>query len=243
MNKVVTKFDPKNPPKHCTFLHEPLDIEIEGKKYPIYATTCIDPKINNADVYISLDQGAKLFDWEKPWINNKKKQQHLRYFIKDMTVPDDAIDFDKCLDYTLELLKNNKKVHVGCISGHGRTGLFLSALVHKTIGQDLLQKNISAIQYVRDNYCAKSVETLSQVLYLNANYDILIPKSEEKLFQKFKNMFKEETGYTYEDIIKLGGFMEIVDLIEDIEMFIYKEENEKLQQYYTKTYSSSPKKI
>lgn len=158
-----------------------------------------------------------------------------------MSVPDDAIDFDKCLDYTLDLLTNNKKVHVGCISGHGRTGLFLSALVHKTIGQELIEKNISAIEYVRDNYCAKSVETLSQVLYLNANYDIIIPKSEEKLFNKFKTMFEDETGYTYETIVKLGRFMDIVDIIEDIEMFIYQEENKKLQTYYVQ--SNKPKKI
>ena len=59
-----------------------------------------------------------------------------------------------------------KKVHVGCIGGHGRTGLVLAALARVMIDEK------DAIAYVRKNYCHKVVETTAQVNFLAKHWGI-----------------------------------------------------------------------
>ena len=59
---------------------------------------------------------------------------------------------------------DNKRVHVGCIGGHGRTGLVLSALVAQMTGMP------DPISYVRKHYCTKAVESTEQVTFLTKHF-------------------------------------------------------------------------
>lgn len=213
--KFKGKFDPLNPPKNCTDYHPPLSITIGTQETKIFGSSCIMPNIEDADLYVSLDDNATFFEWEKPW--KKGTQEHLRYFIRDMSVPTDPKDFQMCLDYVIQALSEKKKVHVGCIAGHGRTGLFLSALVQKTMPEKLKELNISAIDYVRSNYCSKAVETFSQILFLNTFYNVEIPKKETPLIQEFYKFFEEDYGVAFNEIIKEGIFMKCLDAIDDLE--------------------------
>ena len=49
--------------------------------------------------------------------------------VRDMAAPDDAAQFRKLVEWTKGEVDAGRKVHVGCIGGHGRTGTFLAALV------------------------------------------------------------------------------------------------------------------
>lgn len=199
-------FDPKNPPlKGCTVMHPPLSIFIKDKKYDIFGSSSITPNIQDADIYISLEKYCSTFDWEQPWVNEKK--QHIRYFINDGDVPDNTENFKKAISFTIEQLKQNKKIHIGCISGHGRTGMFLSAIVQETMTDYLKKKDISAIDYVRDNYCAHAVENLKQVLFLETTFNIKWPEEETSKLANFHVEFEEENQMTFQDAVKSVGFL------------------------------------
>ena len=73
-----------------------------------------------------------------------------------MQAPKDAVEFKKMVVWLKEQGQAGKKIHIGCIGGHGRTGTLLAALVKEVTG------NVDAIAYVRKNYCAKAVESNSQ---------------------------------------------------------------------------------
>lgn len=211
-----TPHDPKNPQRGCTTKHPPLSFEIDGKIGNIYGSSCSDP-IFAADLFISLDDNAPVFPFEQPWYENELNQKHVRYFIKDYSVPDDSQEFDLCVELAIKTLSEGKTVHVGCISGHGRTGMFLSTVVQKMIGDELKQEGISAIDYVRDNYCARVVETLEQIMFLHANFDISIPKKEFEEVKEIKKKFKEEIGVSLDEVIALGEYDACTDVILELE--------------------------
>jgi hypothetical protein len=152
--------------KACWEDHQPLKIG----KYKIYGGSCIAPLIKNADVYIGLDRGMERMIVEYPWNpSNKKKEVVEVYFpITDMQVPTgkNLEEFKKMIVWTAEQLVLGKKVHVGCIGGHGRTGTFLAALVKHMLGIE------DAITYVRENYCKKAVESESQIQFLHKEFGI-----------------------------------------------------------------------
>ena len=211
-----TAHDPKNPKRGCTDKHPPLSFEVDGKIGTIYGAGCAYP-IAEADLFISLDEHAPVFAFEQPWYDNTLNQQHIRYFIKDFSVPDDSSEFDACVDIAIDALSEGKTVHVGCLSGHGRTGMFLSTVVQKMIGEELKLEGISAIDYVRDNYCAKVVETLEQVMFLHSNFDIDIPRKEFEDVKKIKKMFKEQIGVSLDEVIALGEYDACTDVILELE--------------------------
>jgi hypothetical protein len=218
-------FDPKNPPKKCTYLHPPLPLIINGEKVEIYGSNCGDPLVEDADVYISLDQSiAAVFPWEQPW-SNKEGREHIRFPIPDMSVPEDENEFISCLNYVFDKLEDGKLVHVGCIAGHGRTGTFLSALVQMTMKEHLEKENISAIDYVRNNYCSKAVESFSQILYLNHLFGVSLPRREFPRLMEFHDMFEENIGTTFKEAVAEVGFDATLDAIEKIELTIEKKYN------------------
>lgn len=209
-------FDPKNPPSYgCTEFHPPLALKVNGFASEIYGSSCIYPNVDDADVYVSLDTMAKHYDWEHPW--EKSSKVHIRYFIKDGNVPENFKQFDACVDYVIDALAEGKKVHAGCIAGHGRTGLFLAAVAQKTMGDLLAQEGISAIDYVRDNYCNNAVETFKQVLYLYGVYDVEPPIQQSKRVQDFEEIFTREMGVDFRTVVKETEFMSILKIIQDID--------------------------
>lgn len=178
----------------CTYHHPALPIVVNNHSYFLYGSSCITPTIQDADIYISLDKQTPGFDWEAPWYRNK--QEHVRFFIRDRGLPEDEEEFDLCVNYIIKNLYQNKKIHIGCIGGHGRTGILMSAVVQK-----MMQLQYSAIDYVRKNYCAKAVETLNQILFLESYYNIKTPINESKNIALLKSMFEDETKENIQEII------------------------------------------
>lgn len=211
-------FDPKNPPRGCTAYHPPLPLKVDGLATEIYGSSCINPNIDDADIYVSFDTMAKHFDWEQPW--EESNRVHIRYMIRDGSVPDNQKQFDACLDYVIEALADGKKIHAGCIGGHGRTGLFLAAVAQKTMGSILAQEGISAIDYVRDTYCNNAVETFKQVLYLYGVYDIDPPMAQEKRIMEFATKFEEEMGVDFRTVMKNTEYSKMQPTISEVERLI-----------------------
>lgn len=90
----------------------------------------------------------------------------LRLPIKDYGVPDNLNRefWDALRDDLYVLMKAGEKVVVFCQGGHGRTGMVAAILCHllnpKAVGPD-------PINWVRERYCKKAVETESQVRYVH----------------------------------------------------------------------------
>jgi len=118
-----------------------------------------------ADVYVSLQSGSTSGRQSDPWEADQKVRE-VFFAISDMAAPKDAERFKKLIDYVCNQLHEGKTVHVGCIGGHGRTGVVLSAVVAQ------LKKEKNAIQWVRKHYCEKAVESREQVKFLMDHYGV-----------------------------------------------------------------------
>lgn len=141
--------------KKCAHSH-PL-IEIDGMK--IQGGACASP-IVEFDIEVALDSAAGRKVW--PWDG----RTFVPFPITDRQAPSNKEAFDALIDYLVGELKAGRSVHVGCIGGHGRTGLVLARLVQVLSGND------DAIAWLRENYCKKAVESASQVQFLVEHYGI-----------------------------------------------------------------------
>lgn len=142
----------------CFESHKPLVIG----GHQVYGGSCQYP-VPDMDIYVGLDYSMRTHVKAYPWVNQVVA---VSYLITDMQAPKDATSFKEMISWLAKNITDNKKVHIGCIGGHGRTGLVLSALVMELVGDK------AAIDYVRNNYCHKAVETLVQVEFLNKHYGI-----------------------------------------------------------------------
>jgi hypothetical protein len=138
--------------KRCLDDHPGLKIG----EFTVYGGSCSEPRVMDADIYVGLDRSMEIGPKGYPWNGGES----FLFYIKDMGIPTDTEEFKKMIDWLVVQIKEGKKVHVGCIGGHGRTGMVLSALVKVMTGEK------DAIQYVRKNYCKKAVETSAQIDFL-----------------------------------------------------------------------------
>ncbi len=176
--------------KACYHTHPAFEIA-EGLF--IYGGNCGNPIIDDADVYVALDgnQGAG-FRKQLPWY----KEEAFLFRITDMNPPSNIDEFQSLIKWLAERLKAGKKIHVGCIGGHGRTGLVFAAL------RKYLTDDVDATEFVRKNYCHKAVESESQIAWLSKHFGIKKVKAVKKSgggssFSSQKSMFgKEWDGYT-----------------------------------------------
>jgi hypothetical protein len=102
-----------------------------------------------------------------PWITEGRVEL-IHLYIKDMGIrePEWKLDaFRNLVDYLCNQLQAGKRIHIGCIGGHGRSGLLLSAIVAKLGTKD-------AIQWVRQNHCEKAVESEQQINFLVKHYGV-----------------------------------------------------------------------
>lgn len=130
----------------------------------LYGGSASNPKLKTADVYVVLQSGD-LHGWQSdPW--EKQIRHEVFYRIPDMGIPADVPRFKKLVTWVCNQLQQGKKVHVGCIGGHGRTGTVLSAIVAE------LTETKDAIQWVRQHYCKKAVESKEQVAFLMQHYGV-----------------------------------------------------------------------
>ena len=126
--------------------------------------SCINPIHEDADVYVGLDQGMRVQKYQ-PWEVEREVTQFL-FPITDMCAPSDPKKFSALVEYLCNQLQSGKKVHAGCIGGHGRTGTLFAAMFA------VLNNDKEAIETVRKLYCKKAVESDSQIVYLNKHFGI-----------------------------------------------------------------------
>lgn len=81
-------------------------------------------------------------------------------------MPNKIAEFKELVTWLIVQLKDGKKIHVGCIGGHGRTGLVFSAMYAEITGKK------DAIQFVRKHYCDKAVESKKQIKFLMQHYGV-----------------------------------------------------------------------
>ncbi|HEY0819765.1 MAG TPA: hypothetical protein VGD46_13360 [Rhizobacter sp.] len=134
----------------------------------ILGASCNAPRAGY-DVYVGFDWGMKMPFPPAPWNPLQAPADtavHAKFEIQDMNVPKDKDEFDRMVAYLIDQLAMGKRVHIGCIGGHGRTGLVLAVLVKTILGEE------DAIEWVRTNHCKKAVETSQQVDWLHTHYGI-----------------------------------------------------------------------
>jgi len=142
----------------CYESHAPLAIG----DYKIYGGSCSRPIVKDADIYVGFDHSMSFSGGNYPWTEGTE----FLYHITDMAAPKDADSFMKLIEYLKQCLCIGKKVHIGCIGGHGRTGTVLAALVSHMTGEK------HATDYVRKHYCKKAVESKSQIAFLKDHFGI-----------------------------------------------------------------------
>lgn len=128
----------------------------------ILGASCGRPR-EGFDVYVGFDRGMSL-NSVQPWMPDQPEVG--TFFISDRCAPKSPKDFKLMLEWLASKLADNKRVHVGCIGGHGRTGLVLAALVSYITGEK------DAIRWVREHHCKKAVESESQVTFLVKHFGI-----------------------------------------------------------------------
>lgn len=139
--------------------HKPL--EIGGGT--VLGAACGHPA-KGFDIYIGFDHGMKFTKNAFPWQHTDSGPVEFLFAITDMCAPKDVKNFKAMIDWLQVELAKGKKVHMGCIGGHGRTGLVLAALIAQVNGEK------DAIQWVRKHHCKKGVESTSQVKFLMKYY-------------------------------------------------------------------------
>ena len=131
-------------------------------KGTIRGGACSTPS-GDFDVYVGLDQHSMAHSAAAyPWTD----KYAFVYAIKDMSVPTDPDSFKQLIAWLKCQLLSGKNIHVGCIGGHGRTGMVLAALAKEVNDES------DAITWVREHYCKKAVETGSQVDFLHEHFGI-----------------------------------------------------------------------
>lgn len=144
--------------------------------------SCYSPK-KGYDVYLSLQTdlyGNESYPWEAP--------VELHYRIDDQGVPKTPARFKKLVTYLCTQLQDGKRVHVGCIGGHGRTGLVIAAIYAEMSGDK------DAIQWVRKNHCKKAVESSAQIKFLMEHFGCSTAEPRHR-HAPLKFSSREDTGF------------------------------------------------
>lgn len=174
--------------ERCYKSHKPM--KLPKSKAVIYGGSCSEPIIDDADIYIGFDRSMVQTSRSYPW----NKGHEILFRIPDMGVPSNPEEFRKLVLWVKKQLDSGRKVHAGCIGGHGRTGTFFAALV-------TLYGEKNAINYVRTHYCLKAVESTEQVAFLKLHYDV-IEAPPTKTYSSQKTTSKTKTYVEYDDEYK-----------------------------------------
>lgn len=145
--------------ERCFHSHPPLPIEGHDKVH-VYGGNCGKPVVTDADIYVGLDWSMAEHRQRLPWVAGEA----IHYRIEDRHAPSDAAEFLELVEYLCDQANGGSKIHIGCIGGHGRTGIVLSAMVA------LMTDEPDPIGYVRAHYCKKVVETKEQIDFLMEHY-------------------------------------------------------------------------
>lgn len=148
--------------KRCYESHPPLPINVEGQTYFVRGGSCRNEPPEGTDIFVGFDAGMYLTPRRFPWTAGHE----ISFPIHDMGVPPDLKNFKLLIAWLSNAIMEGQKVYMGCIGGHGRTGLVLSALVHHMTG------NLDSTTWVRTHYCHKAVESNTQVEWLYDHFGI-----------------------------------------------------------------------
>ena len=160
-NSAKDDFADTEMPLHCYESHPAMKL---GKGV-LVGGSASHPAVKDADVYVSLQNGSTSGRSSDPW-EPKGHVVEVHYSIQDMNAPVNLPRFKKMVTWLCTQLQEGKKVHVGCVGGHGRTGLVVSAIV-----AEMTEKK-DVIQWVRKHYCKKAVESKSQIQFLMKHYGV-----------------------------------------------------------------------
>lgn len=150
------------------------DLKIGGGT--LVGGNCRDHKRHsNVALYVALDSSQRHPDFDP-----KQPPAHCVYYpIQNMKVPGNPAKFHDLVNLIISTLAQGKKVHVGCIGGHGRTGLVIAAVVAK-LGIDH-----DAIGWTRENYCKNAIETKAQENFVVVHFGAKMPPV-DSLPEKYK---------------------------------------------------------
>lgn len=151
--------------KKCYHNHQPLTVKFKGNDKPslLHGGNGYTPAVR-ADYYVDLNPRE---DSISPYTELKSNDGgvYFNFPIVNMKAPNRAA-LDDLVTRIIRWLKKGHSVHVGCIGGHGRTGLVLCAVAYQ------MTKDPKVITMVREQYCYKAVESKVQMDFLNLNYGI-----------------------------------------------------------------------
>lgn len=143
----------------CYMNHPPVAVNCEGS---LFGGNGYVPA-RKADWYIDLNPRKDVHAHRLYDTNDGGK--YTNFPIPNMGVPN-LKKLHKLVDAIVDALEQGKDVHVGCIGGHGRTGLVLACVVKR------LEKRDDAIHWLRQYYCPKAVESEAQVQFLHDHFGI-----------------------------------------------------------------------
>jgi hypothetical protein len=176
------------------------------KKHPILKVlngtiqggSCSDTDGIEADIFIGhadwMPKVKHYYPWNPPDANEGALRIHMP--MPDRSSPPEPKEHIKMVDWVIEQLKLGKRIHIGCMGGHGRTGTTIAAIIAKATG------NVDAITWVRENYCKKAVESKVQVAYLVNSFGVKSIAATDKEYtgatysnDKWKDNFKTYNEY------------------------------------------------
>lgn len=139
---------------------------------------CRDHKRHKGvDLYVALD-GSQ----EHPLFEIGELPPRCVYYpIQNMGIPARPDKFKALIEMILLALSAGNRVHVGCIGGHGRTGMVIAAVVAR-----LNEPGFDAIKWTRDNYCIKAVETKPQEGFLVTQFGVKMQPGSKTPYQNGK---------------------------------------------------------
>lgn len=157
-------------PKYEPCFHEPTNV-IKGQNSLIYVGKRIDceRKVNDFDIVINLSGSSVKYRGhiipikELSKFRNPFKQSFVELLLDwpDMGIPYGlGLEFWKALVEYIE--SKNSKVLIFCIGGHGRTGTAVASLLITMLNYSAKE----SIDWVKQNYCNKAIETKKQVEYI-----------------------------------------------------------------------------
>lgn len=130
----------------------------------------------DVDLYVALDgvMAHPLFD------PGKTPARCIYYPITNMSVPQRPDKFKALIDMLVAALAAGDRIHVGCIGGHGRTGMVVAAVVARL---GIAGPENDAIGWTREHYCQKAVETKAQEGFLAVHFGAKLPVAAQTPYQ------------------------------------------------------------
>ncbi len=104
-------------------------------------------------------------DWASQTEDNAKDT--VLYPCADKCAPADLQEFRRAIHWLLSKIDEGSVVEVGCLGGHGRTGLVLASLL---VCQGA--ETAEAMKKVREDYCSEAIESSEQVIFLHRLQDV-----------------------------------------------------------------------